>query len=176
MTAEIEHICRRLEDEGTRMGAFFQQLGDEDWDQQVYLDGSAWRVREVLAHFVSAERTYLEHIQRLLQGGSGVGTDFDLNAFNASEVPRLRHVPIHELLAALRSARAASVQAVSRLQPADLDRRGRHPWLGDTDLRAVLKLLYRHPMIHLRDVRAALRTRRPVRPTDAPEGTEEADS
>ena len=51
---------------------------------------------------------------------------------------------------------------VAGLTPADLDRRGRHPWLGEADLRSVLKLLYRHPMIHLRDVRAALRSRTPV--------------
>lgn len=174
MNEELALVRRRLEEEGRKMAAFFEELAEGEWDQQVYVTGSGWRVRDLLAHFVSAERTYVEYISRLLRGGQGVGDDFDLNVFNETEVPLLAQRSKDELLAALRQAREDSVATVAALRPADLDRRGRHPWFGDTDLRSVLKLLYRHPMIHLRDARRALRSGMPVEPSGdaaAEEGT-----
>jgi hypothetical protein len=44
----------------------------------------------------------------------------------------------------------------------DLQLRGYHPWFGDSQLEDMLKLIYRHNIIHLRDIRRALKTRRPV--------------
>jgi uncharacterized protein (TIGR03083 family) len=166
MSEELDLVKRRLEEEGVKTAAFFESLSMEDLGRQVYVTGSGWRVHDLLAHFVSAERAYVEYLRLLLQGGRGVTADFDIDEFNESEVPRLSLRPTEELLGAFRRARAESVATVAALQPADLDRRGRHPWFGETDLRSVLKLLYRHPMIHLRDARRALKTGRPVAPSD----------
>ena len=174
MIDEIGLVQRRLEEEGEKMLAFFEGLPGADWAQTVYVDGSGWTVRDLLAHFLSAEQTYVEYIRRLLRGEAGLPPDFDLNAFNEAEVPRLTRLSTNELLGALRSARAATVTTVAGLVPGDLECRGWHPWLGDTDLGSVLKLLYRHPMIHLRDVRRALKTGKPVRSSEGSEGGEEA--
>jgi len=160
---ELTHIHQRLLDEGERMLAFFEGLSASDWQQQVYTTGSEWRVRQVLAHFVSAEKTYLHYLRQVVDGGPGLPPDFDIDAFNESQVPTLSQQPIPSLLEELRTARAESAATVAGLSADDLDRRGRHPWLGDTDLRSVLKLLYRHPMIHLRDIRQAIQTKSPVR-------------
>jgi hypothetical protein len=59
-------------------------------------------------------------------------------------------------LAEFRQARQETVRFVGGLTDSDLDRRGYHPWFGDGDLRFLLKLLYRHPLLHLRDARQAL--------------------
>jgi len=174
MISEIGLVHRRLEEEGAKMQAFFEGLPAADWAQTVYLDGSGWTVRDLLAHFLSAEQTYVEYIRRLLRGEAGLPADFDLNAFNEAEVPRLSRLPTSELLGALQSARAATVTTVAGLGPDDLERRGWHPWLGDTDLGSVLKLLYRHPMIHLRDARRALKTGKPVRSSEGTQEGEEA--
>jgi hypothetical protein len=45
---------------------------------------------------------------------------------------------------------------------ADFDRVGYHPWFGDTPLENMLKLVYRHNMIHQRDIEKALATGQPV--------------
>jgi hypothetical protein len=162
MNDELAHLHQRLAEEGEKMLTFFGGLTDADWSQQVYVSGSGWDVHHVLAHFVSAEVTYLHYLRQTLAGGPGLPPDFDIDAFNESQVPPLSRRAIPALLADLRTARAHTVAVVAGLSPDDLERRGRHPWLGETDLRSVLKLLYRHPMIHLRDIRQALKSRSPV--------------
>jgi hypothetical protein len=39
---------------------------------------------------------------------------------------------------------------------ADLDRQAHHPWLGFDRVEKFVKLVYRHNMIHQRDVRRTL--------------------
>jgi hypothetical protein len=39
------------------------------------------------------------------------------------------------------------------MQPADLERIGRHPFLGVAPLVEMIKLVYRHNGIHIRDAR-----------------------
>ena len=133
-----------------------------DWDRLVYTRGSQWAVRHILAHFVSAERAYLHYMRELLDGGRGVPRDFDIDAFNESQVLSLSPLPHAELVRSLRRARSETVAFVAGLSASDLDRRGYHPWFGETDLGFMLKLTYRHPMLHLRDVRQALQTGEPV--------------
>jgi hypothetical protein len=44
----------------------------------------------------------------------------------------------------------------------DLGREGRHPWLGWDKIGKFLKLVYRHNMIHQRDMRRALEEGQPA--------------
>jgi hypothetical protein len=45
---------------------------------------------------------------------------------------------------------------VEGLNDADLDREGRHPFFGVDRVEKFAKLVYRHNMLHERDVRRAL--------------------
>ncbi|MEW6567902.1 MAG: DinB family protein [Chloroflexota bacterium] len=162
MDETLALILRRLTTEGEKTAAFFEALGPDDWDQQVYTTGSRWRARHILAHFVSAERAYGRTLCQVLAGESGLPRDFDLDAFNEAEVASLIALDTPSLLAAFRQARAETVDLVSSLDSDDLAQRGYHPWFGDSALEDMLKLIYRHNAIHQRDVRRALDTRRPV--------------
>jgi uncharacterized damage-inducible protein DinB len=159
---EIDHLRRRLAIEGEKIASFFESLGAEDWGRQVYTRGPQWAVRQILAHFVSAERAYLHYMRDLLGGGTGVPRDFDIDAFNETQVRALNTLSPEDLVRALRRARSETVAFVGGLSAADLAQRGYHPWFGDTDLGFMLKLAYRHPMLHVRDIRQALQTGAPV--------------
>ncbi len=159
---EIEYLQQRLASEGRKTHGFFQALNPPDWDRPVYTTGSAWRVRHVLAHFISAETGYLHYLRQAVAGGPGVPRDFDIDAFNEAEVPQLDRLKPDDLLSAFETAREETIMFVGGLTPADLERRGYHPWFGDGDLRFILKLIYRHPKLHLRDVRQALDSGSPV--------------
>jgi hypothetical protein len=61
-----------------------------------------------------------------------------------------------ELLAQFAERRQASVQLAAGLSAEDLQRTGRHPWLGVAAVEEILKMLYRHNQIHQRDIRRTL--------------------
>jgi hypothetical protein len=151
-----------LRDEGVRTADFFAGLAVEAWEHPVYAADPRWRTRDVLAHFVSAERAYLHYMRDSVAGGPGVPRDFDIDGFNAAQVRSLEGLAASELLAAFRAVRAETCAFVTSLRPDDLDRVGYHPWFGEESLRFLLKLIYRHPMLHLRDVRLAVQRGTPL--------------
>jgi uncharacterized protein (TIGR03083 family) len=162
MSEEFLRIKRRLSENGHKTLTYFETLEPEHWQQQVYTTGSCWSVRHVLAHFACTERALVRLMQDSLGGGSGVPADFDIDAFNEREVAAREERPREQLIEDFRQARAASVSFVEGLSPEDLPRRAGHPWFGEMQVRDMLKLMYRHNMIHLRDVRKALETAQPV--------------
>jgi hypothetical protein len=173
---EIDRIRRQLESQQIKAQEFFATLDPGQWQQQVYTSGSKWGVRQVLAHFISAERAFLRLIRNVLDDGPGAARDFDIDAFNEAETPPLSKEPIADLLTAFRQLRDQSISLMDEINSTDLDRVGFHPWFGDIEVRAMLKLVYRHNMIHMRDVRKALKAREPVPHLDIEAPTSENSS
>jgi len=159
-----ELILRRLADEGAKTAAFFKGLAASGWRQQVYTTGPEWGAHDLLIHFISAERTLAHYYQDMINGGPGVPQDFDIDAFNAKDVAGLKaasHSP-DSLIAEFERQRTQTTDLVQKITEADLDRVGYHPWFGDTPLENMLKLVYRHNMIHQRDIEKAIATGQPV--------------
>jgi hypothetical protein len=149
-------ICRRLAEEGEAALAFFRKLEEVQWERQVYSEGSCWTIRQVLCHFVSAEDALLRLAGNILDGGAGAPAGFEIDDFNEREVGGMADRPLADLLAEFARLRAETAALVARIDEADLDREGRHPFFGRSSLEKLFKLVYRHNMIHLRDVRRVL--------------------
>lgn len=149
-------IIARLMEKGRETATFFRSLTPEQWRTRIYSDGPQWDTRQVLCHFVSAERAYRRIFEDVMRGGEGAPEGFDIDRFNAHEVGRMDSLTPQELIAQFEAARAAVVAFVRRLDDADLDREGRHPFFGVDRLEKFLKLIYRHNMLHERDVRRVL--------------------
>lgn len=148
--------------EGQKTTAYFETLSESDWGQQVYTTGTKWSIRHILAHFVSAERAFIKYLKDALAGEKGVSREFDIDEFNEKEVKSLAAEPTSDLISAFQEARGSSLQLVEEITESDLSRKGYHPWFGDSTLESMLKLIYRHNMIHLRDIRKALAAQAPV--------------
>ena len=162
MPARQALILKRLQEEGLKTAAYFRTLSEGDLAQVVYTSGPQWRARDILAHFVSAEQTLLMYGRQMLAGGSGAPDDFVIDEFNAIQVAGLRDVAPGALVTQFEIARAATADMVAGMSDADFDRIGCHPWFGRAPMEQMLKLVYRHNMLHERDVRRALETGRPV--------------
>ena len=162
MKNELTHILMRLDVEGQKTTVFFAALTPAEWEQAVYTTGSRWRVKQVLAHFISAERAYQYYIKNVLAGGSGAPSDLDINAFNDSEAPAISVAPVDELIASFSRARQETMELTVSMTELDLRRTSIHPWFGEKELSWFLKLLYRHNQMHLQDVRKVLETGRPL--------------
>lgn len=149
-------LAERLKTEGEKCLAFFAALQPEQWQVEVYADGALWTVRSVLAHFVTAERGFLALFQSICAGGEGAAQDFSIDRYNASQQEKTRHLFPAELLAQFRAVRADLTAWVAALTEADLLKAGRHPFLGQTTLAEMIKMVYLHNHIHLRDLRKRL--------------------
>jgi hypothetical protein len=148
-------LAERLELEGQKSAAFFRSLTSSQFNLSVYADGSCWSSRQILAHFVSAEQAFTDLIFDVLRGGSGAPLDFNIDEFNEREVKDLDLDP-PVLVDNFVALRKESTALVAGMQPADLARTGRHPFLGEATLEEIIKLLYRHNQIHQRDIRRTL--------------------
>jgi len=157
-----ELVTKRLQDEGAKTAAFFRALSEANFAQQVYTTGPTWRVRDLLAHFVSAENTFREYGLQILAGGPGAPEDFVIDEFNLIQVAALRDASTAGLIAQFEAARAATVAMIQGMQDSDFDRVGRHPWFGRVPLENMSKLIYRHTMLHERDIRRAIDAGQPV--------------
>ncbi len=154
--ATPDFLARRLRTEGEKMQAFFSALRPADWERQVYADGAVWRVREVLAHFVASERGFLALLQNVLAGQGGAAPDFSIDDYNREQVAALSGRQPSQLLDDFVRARQETAAWVAARRPQELQARGRHPFLGETTLEEMIKMIYRHNQIHYRDLRRLL--------------------
>jgi len=164
-----ELILKRLTEEGAKTVDFFRNLKPEGWKQQVYTTGPEWGAHDILCHFISVERTLAIYYKDLASGGTGVPRNFNIDAFNEKEVNTLRAAnhSSESLIAEFERGRTQTLSIVQILSDSDFDRIGFHPWFGDTPLENMLQLIYRHTMLHQRDLKKAIETGQPVAHVDA---------
>jgi hypothetical protein len=151
-----QSLSERLRLEGNKTVTIFRQLEPKDWEKIVYAAGESWSIRQLLAHFVTAEAGIEELIKNILEDGEGVSKDFDIDRFNSRQVSRYLEVRPEMLIRMFSEQRERTVELVESLQATHLDRVGRHPFLGMTSLEDMIKLIYRHNQIHQRDMRRAI--------------------
>ena len=94
--------------------------------------------------------------EQIRTGGPGVSEDFVIDRYNARQQEKTRELSPEELLQQYRSLREQMVAWVSKLKNEELDIQGRHPFLGITSLRDMIKLIYIHNQTHYRDLRKVL--------------------
>ena len=157
MTYTPEKLAARLSSEGQKTEDFFSHLPDKVWELQVYADGEHGQVRQVLSHLAQAEGSILRLLKSIMGGSGGTPEDFDLDAYNERKVKEIEMQDAAGLVRAFREARRQTVEWVSALRAEDLQRTGRHPFLGLASLEEIIKLMYRHTQLHQRDIRKLMR-------------------
>jgi hypothetical protein len=155
--SEITDLANKLKAEGDRFVSIFSGLNDNQWDQEVYTEGSTWTIRNILAHFVTSERGLLKLFERIRQSGEGAPDDFSIDRYNAAMQERTRESTPRELIEQYKEVRASAIAWVSGLRETELEIKGRHPFLGHTAIRDMIKMLYIHNLNHYRDMKKALR-------------------
>jgi hypothetical protein len=155
--SEITELAEKLRSEGEKTANLFSGLTDEHWQMQVYTEGTTWTIRNVLSHFVTSERGLLKLFEQIRQGGPGASDDFSIDRYNAAMQERTKAAAPHELLEQYRQVRASAVAWVAGLKESELEIIGRHPFLGQTVIREMIRMLYIHNLTHLRDMKKVIR-------------------
>jgi len=150
--SRIEALIARLEKGRQKTHEIMSRLTPEQWQMVVYTEPYPWTVRDLLAHFFSAEGALLRIAQNVAAGEPGIPEGFDFDAFNAQEHERLAGRPPQELLADLAAARQATLDWLRALPEDSLDCAGQHPVLGQISIEAMLTAIYGHQLLHMRDL------------------------
>ncbi len=155
--SEAGELAAKLKSEGEKMDGFCAGLRPEQWNAEVYTEGATWTVRSILAHLMTAERAFLRLFEDVRTGGPGASEDFSIDRYNARQQEKTREASPEALLADYRSVREQMITWVSGLKDEELERTGRHPFLGATTLREMIKMIYIHNQTHYRDIRRVMR-------------------
>ena len=155
--SELNDLADKLKSEGEKFFALFAGLDDNQWSAKVYTEGETWTIRNVLAHFVTSERGLVKLFEQIRLGGAGASDDFSIDRYNASQQEKTKDLPPQELLEQYKEVRDTSIAWTLSLSELDLEKQGKHPFLGMTSLREMIKMLYLHNQIHYRDMKKVLR-------------------
>src|SRR5688572_6291992 len=155
--SEITDLAEKLRSEGEKFAGIFASLTNEQWQTKVYTEDTTWTVRNVLAHFVTSERGLLKLFEQIRQGGAGSSDDFSIDRYNDAQQQKTKELNTAELLQQYKSVRTDSIAWVSNLKDEELEIKGRHPFLGESIIREMIKMLYVHNQIHYRDMKKTLK-------------------
>jgi hypothetical protein len=155
--SEIDELAEKLKSEGEKFVSLFSEIRDDQWQREVYTEGTTWTIRNVLSHFVTSERGLLKLFEQIRQGGQGAADDFSIDRYNAAMQERTKSATAQELIVKFKEIRANAVMWVASLSTSELVITGRHPFLGQTVIREMIKMLYIHNQLHYRDMKKALR-------------------
>jgi len=117
-----------------------------------------WSVTEVLGHLLDAEVTLGFRIRKLAAEPGGPIVAWDQDRW--TDGLRHRRADPRTLAAAYRTLRAANIDQLRRMSPAQRRAAGRHPEYGRLRVDQILTHWAEHDLNHLEQIRAALRARR----------------
>ena len=149
-------LATKLRSEGERTAAFFSALPEEDWQRALYLDGAEWEVRDALEHLIQSEASLRVLFKQVVAGGEGAPANFDIDGFNRERTGRLAALSREELLQRFAHERNKTADFANGLTDEQLALRGRHPALGESSIEEMLKLIYVHNTMHMRDIKRAV--------------------
>ena len=155
--SEITDLAEKLKLEGEKIYAIFSVFTDDQWNTEVYTEGTTWTIRNLLSHLVTSERGLIKLFEQIRLGGEGASTDFSIDRYNAAQQARSKDLAPSEILEQYREARANSITWVSALKDEELEIKGRHPFLNVTTIREMIKMLYIHNQTHYRDMKKVLK-------------------
>ncbi len=154
--SETSLLADKLKQEGEKIVKYFETLRDEQWLIEIYTEDTVWTIRNILAHFMTSERAFVKLFESIRQGGTGVTDDFVIDHYNARQQEKTKELGAQELLQLFKSVREEMIAWVTSIGDSELEITGRHPFLGQTTLREMIKMVYLHNQIHYRDIKRAL--------------------
>jgi len=152
-------LSAKLQIEGDKVRAFFAGLTPEQWAMTVYAEGADWTPCSILAHLVTAERGFLRLFEAIRQGGNGASEDFSIDRYNARQQDKTRDLAPADLLPQYIDVRAAMAAYVATLTETELAITARHPAMGISTLADMIKMLYLHNSMHVRDIKQVISSR-----------------
>jgi len=157
MTDRRIEIIAKLENNLKNSISFFRSLSENQLSVQIYTDGAKWTVKQVLAHFITIERSMHWLFKNMLSGGPGSPDDFDVDRFNLTQPKKLDGLTLEELIEQFKSVREDTIDIVRGMTEQAFNREGMHAFHGHGKLERFIIWAYEHTRIHQDDISKVLR-------------------
>lgn len=155
MSEKIEAIRRDLADGRARWNTVIDQVGDR-WDTQVYSEGAAWTVKQLLIHLMVTDKGHNNMIMGIARGEETIPADFDLERFNRRSVEKRAETTIEEARAALQQTAAERDTWLDTVDEATLAKTGRHGSMHILSIERILGVVAQHDRDHANDIAKVL--------------------
>ena len=136
--------------------AFFESLTPQQSAREIYQDGARWTGRQVVAHFITIERSMHWLFNNILSGGEGTPKNFDVDRFNKHQKAKLDRFSLEELLDQFKQVRGQTIAIVETMSESDFDREGHHAFHGHGRLERFIRWAYEHARMHEADIEKVL--------------------
>lgn len=154
--SKAEPIAQKLLDEGARTIAFLSNLAPEVWAKPCHGEGSDWTVRDVVEHLILSEEGLRSQFRQISTGGEGAPEGFDIDGFNASRKSKLAEMTHEQLFERYTYSRNRTAEFARGLSDEQLAIMGRHPALGMCALADMLKMMYLHHTMHIKEIKKVI--------------------
>ncbi|MGQ9908734.1 MAG: DinB family protein [Candidatus Flexifilum sp.] len=151
----VETIKTGLNEARDQLNRVLDGVGDR-WDAQVYSDGAAWNVRQLLIHLAISDKGLNNQVMGIAEGREVIPADFDIDRYNKRSVDKQAEMTPEQARASLAESRAALLAWLDTVDSAALERSGRHASLKIMTVREILEAMIAHERDHARDIARAL--------------------
>lgn len=153
MTIErVEKLVEKLERGVTKSVKFFEALDQNRWENLISDEEGAWTIRDLVGHFITSEGFLLKIAKDIASGGEGAPKSLDIDKQNQDDVEHFPRLSKSDLLSRLKETRKETIGWVRELNEITLDRQGRHPTLGISNVETVIYSIYAHQLLHMREI------------------------
>ncbi len=131
-------------------------LEPAQWDAAVFSENSPWTVATAVGHLIDGERGMSIQVHKIRKGEPTLPEGFDLERWNAGVQKRIGNPSPAELLAALDSTRAKTLEELAALKEEEWALSGRHPSRGVITIEQYYATIAGHDQLHMQDIKQAL--------------------
>jgi hypothetical protein len=156
LSERIQKIKNELTTSRQHLNHILDQVG-ERWDKQVYSDGAAWTVRQLLTHLAISDRGQTNVVAGIAEGREVVPLDFDLERYNQRSVEKRADMTVEQARTELAASREQLNAWLDTTDDAVLEMQGRHASLQILPVeRILLEMMAGHERNHANDIARVL--------------------
>jgi hypothetical protein len=156
LSERIQSIRAKLAASRAHLNAVLDQVGTR-WDTQVYSDGAAWTVGQLLTHLAISDKGQTNVVAGIADGREVVPADFDLQRYNQRSVEKRADLTVEQARSELAASREQLYVWLDSIDDATLDKQGRHATLQIISIeRFLTEMMADHERNHADDIARVL--------------------
>jgi hypothetical protein len=156
MSERIEALKSRLAESRRRVNEVLDQVGDR-WDTQVYSEGAAWNVRQLLVHMSLSDKGLNGQAMGIAEDKEVIPADFDLELFNRRSVEKRGEMTVEEARANMEKSRQDLLAWLDGITDESvLNKEGRMAALEIMSVEKLVHHVANHEETHANDIARVL--------------------